>query len=161
VPRGERGARLRGLVRRATQGFSVRRRAILVLSLALSIAANATSEEALDWSRYAEHGVVTVTTTNRDGSARHTKAWLAVLEGRGYLRTGGTRWGGNIERDPEISLLVGSDSLDLRVHFVTDEATREAVKRAFREKYGFTDWAINLFRGNNPRIMLLEPRTRE
>lgn len=134
--------------------------ATLQLSLVLSVAAHGAAQEALDWSQYAEHGVVTVVTTNRDGSARHTKAWLAVVEGRGYLRTGGTRWGANIERDPEISLLAGPESLDLRVRFVTDEATREAVKRAFREKYGFADWFINLFRGNNPRIMSLEPPAR-
>jgi hypothetical protein len=140
----------------AAQGSSAFRRVILLLSLAPLITAHAAAEEALDWSRYAEHGVVTVTTTNRDGSARHTKAWLAVVDGRSYLRTGGTRWGDNIERHPEVAVLIGSESLDLRVRFVTDEDTREAVKRAFREKYGFTDWAINLFRGNNPRIMLLE-----
>jgi hypothetical protein len=137
------------------------RRAVPMLSLALLIAAHAAAEEGLDWSRYGELGVVTVTTTNRDGSPRDTKAWLTVVDGRGYLRTGGTRWGANIERLPEISLHVGPESLDLRVRFVTDATTRNAVKRAFREKYGFTDWAINLFRGNNPRIMLLELRARE
>lgn len=135
--------------------------AVTLLPLALSIAAHAAAEETLDWSRYAEHRVVIVTTTNRDGSARETKAWLAVVEGQGYLRTGETRWGDNIERLPQISLRIGQDSLDLQVQLVTDEATRDAVKRAFREKYGFADWAINLFRPSNPRIMLLEPRARE
>jgi hypothetical protein len=137
------------------------RRAVPLLSLALLIAAQAAAVEGLDWSRYAEHGVVTVTTTNSDGSPRDTKAWLAVVDGRGYLRTGGTRWGANIERLPEISLHVGPESLDLQVRFVTDAVTRNAVERAFREKYGFTDWATNLFRGNNPRIMSLELRARE
>jgi hypothetical protein len=67
------------------------RQAVPMLSLALLIATQAAAVESPDWSRYAEHGVVTVTTTNRDGSPRDTKAWLAVVGGRGYLRTGGTR----------------------------------------------------------------------
>jgi len=149
------------LVHAAAGGSSALRWVMLLLSVAPLIATHAAAEEALDWSRYAEHGVVTVTTTNRDGSARRTKVWLAVVDGRGYLRTGGTRWGDNIERHPEVAVLIGSESLDLHVRFVTDEDTREAVKRAFREKYGFTDWAINLFRGNNPRIMLLDTPTQD
>jgi hypothetical protein len=57
------------------------RRAVPMLSLALLIAAQASVVGRLDWSRYTEHGVVTVTTTNSDGSPRDTKAWLAVVGG--------------------------------------------------------------------------------
>jgi hypothetical protein len=56
-------------------------------------------------------------------------------------------------------LRVGSDLLPLRMEFVTDEATRDEVIDAFRDKYGFTDRIVNPFRGRNPKIMRLLPRS--
>ena len=78
--------------------------AILVLTAFILIApvAGAEGGDAVQWDRYAEEGTVEVVTTNEDGSARVTKVWLAVVDGQGYIRTGKTRWGGNVERNPEI-----------------------------------------------------------
>lgn len=133
-------------------------RSVPLLCCALALAAPVAAETALDWSKYAAERVVVVTTTDPDGDVRTTKAWLAVWDGNGYLRTSGTRWGDNLERNPEIQLQVGAETLALRVRFVRDEALRSAVKRAFREKYGFADRAINVFRSRHPRILLLESR---
>jgi hypothetical protein len=133
-------------------------RSALVLALVLAFAGVAGSEDIV-WARYAEEGTVKVTTTDEDGSPRETKVWLVVVGGQGYIRTRKTRWGANLERNPEIVLRVGSDLLPLRVEFVTDEATRDEVIDAFRDRYGFTDWIVNPFRGRNPKIMRLLPRS--
>ena len=118
--------------------------ALLVL---LAPASSASGEDAIEWDRYSEGGTVTVLTTDEDGSTRETKVWLIVVEGQGYIRTGKTGWGANVERNPEIALRIG-----------TDEAERETVKKALRARYGFWDWILSPVRGRNPKIMRLVPR---
>jgi len=134
--------------------------AILVLTAFILIApiAGAEGGDAVQWDRYAEEGTVEVITTDEDGSSRVTKVWLAVVDGQGYIRTGKTRWGGNLERSPELTLRVGETELPLRVEFVTDPTERDAVKAALRTKHGFSDWILNPIRGKNPKIMRLVPR---
>ena len=141
----------------------VHRVATIVLAVLFLLApvSGARGEEAVGWDRYAEEGTIKVITTNEDGSSRETKVWLAVVEGQGYIRTGNTGWGGNVERNPDVTLRIGEIELPLRVEFVTDEAQREAVKAAFREKYGFSDRIMNPLRGKNPKIMRLLPRGQE
>ena len=124
----------------------------------LAPAADAEGGDAIQWDRYAEEGTVEVVTTNEDGSPRVTKVWLAVVDGQGYIRTGRTRWGGNVERNPEVALRIGETELPLRAEFVTDPAERDAVKAALRAKHGFSDWILNPIRGKNPKIMRLVPR---
>ena len=131
---------------------------LLVLFILLTPVTGAQGEEAIEWDRYSEEGTVEVITTDEDGSARETKVWLAVVEGQGYVRTGKTRWGGNLERNPDIVLRIGETELPLRVEFVTDQTERDAVKAALREKHGFSDWILNPIRGKNPKIMRLVQR---
>jgi hypothetical protein len=140
-----------------------RLQAILVLSLFVLFTpvSGAGDEDGIEWDRYSEEGTVEVITTDEDGSTRETKVWLVVVDGQGYIRTGGTRWGGNIERDPEIALRIGETELPLRVEFVADETQRDAVTSALRAKYGFSDWILDPFRGKNPKIMRLTPRVEE
>jgi hypothetical protein len=118
----------------------------------------ARGEEAIQWDRYSGEGTVEVITSNEDGSDRVTKVWLAVVEGRGYIRTGGTRWGANVERNPKVTLRIGEKEFPLRVEFVTDQTERDAVKDALRAKHGFSDWILTPLRGKNPKIMRLLPR---
>jgi hypothetical protein len=134
--------------------------AILVLTALILLApvTGAQGGDAIQWDRYSEEGTVEVITTNEDGSARETKVWLAVVDGQGYIRTGKTRWGGNVERNPEVTLRIGESELPLRVEFVTDPAERDAVKAALRAKHGFSDWILSPIRGRNPKIMRLVPR---
>jgi hypothetical protein len=138
----------------------IRFQAILVLAALILLAplAAAQGEEAIEWDRYSEEGTVEVITTNEDGSARKTKVWLAVVDGQGYIRTGKTGWGGNVERNPDVTLRIGETELPLRAEFVTDQTERNAVKDALRAKHGFSDWILNPIRGKNPKIMRLVPR---
>jgi hypothetical protein len=135
--------------------MTLRRIARLGALAAFAIASPAT---AVDWSPHADERVVEVVTHDEDGGERTTKIWLVVVDGAAYIRTGNTGWGGNVERDPEVRLLTASGDYDLRVEFVTDAATRDAVTAAFREKYGWSDRLISPFRGRNPKIMHLLER---
>jgi len=118
----------------------------------------ASAASAVDWSRHAEQPVVEIVTWDEEGRPGTTKVWLAVVDGEAYVRTGNTRWGRNVERQPEVRILTDDGDYDLRVEFVTDAALRERVSRAFREKYGWTDRLIGPFRGPNPKVMHLLPR---
>ncbi|MDX1650353.1 MAG: DUF2255 family protein [Myxococcota bacterium] len=127
-------------------------------ALLLLAAVPAPGADDVAWSRHADEETVTVVTTTEEGEPRETTVWLVVVDGRGFLRTGGTRWGGDVERDPDVALRVGGETLPLTVAFVEDEALRERVTRAFRAKYGWTDAVIGLFRWGRPKILELRPR---
>jgi hypothetical protein len=113
----------------------------------------------LDWNSVADVEEVRVLTTNEDGTPRETTIWLIVVDGQGYIRTSGwTRWGKNVKRDPDIALRIGDTEHLMRASFVEDEALRERIVAAFREKYGGFDGFLNVFRGSKPPIMRLDPR---
>lgn len=135
-------------------------RRLAAASAVLLTAAAAAPAADFDWSPYAEERTVSVLTTREDGELRETTVWLVVVDGQGYIRTGDTRWGADVERDPHVALRIDGVGEDLLfvVEFVEDDASRERVSRAFREKYGFTDALMGLFRGSRPRIMRLLPR---
>jgi hypothetical protein len=132
---------------------------IRVVLVIVAVVASATAAAAFDWNAFADEDVVVVLTKDEDGSARETKVWLAVLDGQAYIRTGGSTWGGNITREPQIVLRIGGGDgySDIRasVDFVKDPALRERVEEAFRKKYGAQDALVGLFRGSDPKIMRL------
>jgi hypothetical protein len=126
---------------------------------ACALLASGASASAPDWEAVAGVREIEVLTRDEDGSARETTAWLAVVDGQGYLRTGaGTTWGDNVERSPDVALRIEGREYPLRAAFVSDAALRERVVAAFREKYGWIDGLLDVFRGGHPRIMRLEPR---
>lgn len=136
-----------------------RSRGVPALLALVTLAAVPAHAGAPDWAAVAAVKEVKVLSSNEDGSARETTVWLAVVDGQGYIRTSrSTTWGGNVERQPEISLRIEGTEYPLRAVFVSDAALRERVIAAFREKYGWIDGAMNFIRGSNPRIMRLDPR---
>ena len=115
----------------------------------------AAAAEPPDWNAVADVDTVSVATSNPDGTLRYTTVWLVVVGGRGYLRTGDTTWGANVDRDPDVTLVIGEQEYALRVDFVEAEDERALVMAAFNEKYGWTDTVIGWFRGARPKIMRL------
>jgi hypothetical protein len=111
-----------------------------------------------DWAALREVGTVEVVTQDEDGAARETTVWFALLDGSAYIRTGRSSWGDNLERSPELVLRAGEAAYPFRVEFVEDDAERQRITDAFREKYGFTDQMVSWVRGARPRIMRLVPR---
>jgi hypothetical protein len=129
----------------------------LVIALAL-LAPPLARAEAPDWESLREVETVVVVTADEDGESRETTVWLVVVDGAGIVRTGGTRWGENLVRSPELVLRAGEVSYPLRVEFVEDDALRQRIRDAFREKYGFFDQIVSWMRGSRPKIMRLHPK---
>ncbi len=130
-----------------------------VLAFCLSFPGFASAQsDGPEWASLAEVETVQVLTMNEDSRVRDTTVWLVVVDERGYIRTGGTAWGDNVVRDPEIEVSIEGTKYAFRVHFVEDDGLRQRITDSFREKYGFTDSLIGLFRGGRPKIMGLTPR---
>jgi hypothetical protein len=133
--------------------------ATTAMAVCLVTAATATHHEpAIDWAAVADEETVYVLTTDEDGDARDTKIWLLVLDGVGYVRTSqGTTWGANAERNPEIGIRIGESDYDFRAAFVTEPAERARIVEGFEAKYG-SNPILNWIRGDDPRIIRLDPR---
>ncbi len=131
----------------------------LIVALAIAAAGGSARAAAPDWNAIADAGTVVISTTNENGSTRRTTIWLVVVDGEAYIRTSrSTRWGGNMERDPDVVLRVGDTDYRVRASFVEDEALRARIVDSFREKYGWSDALVNVMRGSHPRIMRLDAR---
>ncbi len=131
----------------------------LIVAVAIAAAGGSARAETPDWNAIADADTVVISTTNEDGSTRRTTIWLAVVDGEAYIRTSrSTRWGGNVERDPDVVLRGGDTDYRVRASFVEDEALRARIVESFREKYGWTDAVANVMRGSHPRIMRLDAR---
>jgi hypothetical protein len=126
--------------------------------LLLAFGATPAAAAAPDWNAVAEVDNVEIVTIDEDGSGRETTIWIAVVDGEAYIRTSETRWGGNIVRNPEVTLRIEESEYPLRVEFVEDDALRARIEQTFREKHGFSDSFIAFFRSERPKIMRLLPR---
>lgn len=137
------------------------RRAALALALLLAVAPPARASLPVDWNAVADVDTIELVTADPDGRPRVTAVDLAVVGGRGYVRSGGTRWLDDLHRDPDLLVRIGAEELPLRAVRVNDSDTRQAVAAAFREKYGLSDVLLDLVRSlrGGPTFLRLEPRT--
>ena len=108
-----------------------------------------------DWSKWADLRTVEVVSVDEGGRPRTTTVWIVVLDGQPYLRTGGTTWGGNVQRGGTLKLKGSPGEYELRVEKVTDPLLQEKVMAAFRAKYGFWDRLSGLIRFGGSRIFRL------
>lgn len=135
-----------------------RLRTTKLLVIATLLLAGPALAEAPDWASVADEETVYVITADEDGDVRETKIWLLVLDDVGYIRTSrSTRWGDNVERNPDIALRVNGSDHPLRATFIEDEAERARIVAGFEAKYG-SNPILNWIRGDDPRIMRLDPR---
>jgi hypothetical protein len=128
----------------------------LVAGITLALAASAAS--AVDWAAVAGEQTVVVVTADEDGAPRETTIWLAVVDGQGYVRTGGTTWGDNVERNPDVTLRIGARDYAVRAVRVRDEALLAHVAGAMREKYGTSDALSSWVRFGETRIFRMVER---
>lgn len=115
------------------------------------------AEAAPDWPSVAGERVPSIVTREPDGEERVTKLWLVVVDGQGLIRTGDSRWFGNIERDPKVVFRIGGQAHPLCAELITDASLVKRANAAFREKYGFTDWIIHPFGEPDKNVMRLVP----
>jgi hypothetical protein len=105
-----------------------------------------------DWSGWAEIENIEVITAQEDGAELTTTIWIVVLDGTAYIRTSqGSGWGDAVEKAEAIGLRGGDELRSVSPIAITDAAARERIEAGFREKYGFQDAMIGVFRGD-PRI---------
>ena len=137
----------------------MRVRTALAMAALVAITAPAlAAAEGVDWNAFAALETIIAVTNDEDGDVRETTIWILVLDGAAYIRTGGSRWGQNIVRDPNLVIRVEEREIPVSVDFISDEEQRERIVAGFREKYGFSDALISPFRGGDPKIMHLTPR---
>jgi hypothetical protein len=137
---------------------TARRLGLTLFTLAALLSAAVAAAEPPDWNAVAGVDTVSVVTSNADGTLRFTTVWLAVVGGRGYLRTGDTTWGQNALRSPDVKLVIGEEEYPLRVEPVEGDDERALVMKAFNQKYGWSDTVIGWFRGARPTILRLAAR---
>jgi len=128
------------------------------LGLALLGAAAPARAEWPDWQAIAGVPVIKILTTDADGDARETRVWFVLIEGQPYLRTRDSRWLANLRRDPRCRLRIEGREYAAHATEVTGEAMVEAVDAASREKYGWQERLIHVFRTRTPEILRLTPR---
>jgi hypothetical protein len=128
-------------------------------ALAALLAAGAAHGAGFDWAPFEQESVIRILTHDEDGDLRDTKIWVVVVDGAGYIRTNASRWLENIRRDPEVQIRLGAYDYLMQAREVTDSATTERVEEAFKEKYGFVQRVMSLFRFREPTVLQLVPRT--
>jgi hypothetical protein len=118
------------------------------------------SDTIAGWSELAAiTDVVTVMTTDADGDPRETPVWIAVLDDRGYVCTNDSRWFENLSRESSFALEIGETRLAMRAEAIHDPALRARVDEAFRAKYPWGRWLMELFGGTGGKHCLgLSPR---
>ncbi len=109
----------------------------------------------LDWEQFTDTQTVEVVTTDEDGGSRLTTVWIVVLDHQPYIRTAGTIWGDNVEREGKLRLRDGSAELTLRAEKLLIPSEIERVVAAFREKYGTSDVVMGIFRFGETRVFRL------
>jgi hypothetical protein len=113
---------------------------------------------AVDWNEMVGVNTVTIITTTPEGTPRETTIWLVVLDGFPYVRTGSTRWAGDIAANADVKLDVGGRGFLMRAVPVTDPIVFDKVQRAMREKYGWADVMVGLMPGAGTRVFRLDAR---
>jgi len=126
-----------------------------LLGVLLMGALASVAHAAPDWSQLADVQTVEVISTEEDGGSRVTTVWIVVLDHQAYLRTAGTRWGDNVEREGKLRLRFPVGEYALRAEKVLSAAEVERVVAAFREKYGTSDVLAGLFRFGERRVFHL------
>jgi len=132
---------------------SILGRSLLGALLAVSVASIAHARP--DWSQFTDTETVEVISTEEDGTQRLTTVWIVVIDHQAYLRTAGTRWGDNVEREGRLRLRVPAGEWELRAETVLSAAEVDRVVAAFREKYGRTDAVMEWLRFGERRVFRL------
>ena len=123
--------------------------------LAALLVAGAAYAVPIDWEKYATLDTVEVMTIDESGGQRLTTVWIVVLDHQAYLRTAGTTWGDNVERNGTLTLRALGIELPVRAEKVLSESEADRVVAAFREKYGRTDAVMEWLRFGERRVFRL------
>ena len=127
------------------------------LVLALALAAPLASAED-GWAPFAGADVVRIVTQDEDGEERDTPVWIVVVDGAAYVRTNDSRWLANIRRGSAVSLRLDATTRAVSAEEVTDPAVTARVEASYKEKYGFVQRVMSLFRVREPTVLRLSEK---
>jgi len=136
----------------------VRRLVPACLATAFALA-SALPAAAFDWTPYREDSTIEILTFDEDGSLRETKIWIVVLDDAGYVRTNDSRWLANIRRDPAVRLRTRGVESWFTAEETDDADVYDAVEEAFKQKYGWMQRTMSVFRMSRPTVLRLTPRS--
>ena len=128
------------------------------LALAAGFAARPARAHPVNWNQLADIDTIEILTTDEDGSTRTTTIWLAVRKDEGYVRTGNTHWGANVDRNADVVVRMAGKEYPLRATRVTDPVVVDEVSDVFSQKYGLMDTISGVLRIGEPKILRLDPR---
>lgn len=134
-------------------------RAASALLAATLVGVPAARAKGPDWNALAHVGTIEIVSTEEDGTPRGTMVWLVVFDGEGYIRTGNTHWGKNVERRPDVLARIEKVEYPLRAERVVDPERVQRLESAFREKYGLSDTVVGVFRRGEPKLFRLVARS--
>lgn len=137
----------------------MRLRTTLFAILGTALVLSGASAAEFDWAPLAEEGTVEILTVDEDGETRETKVWVVVLDDAAWMRTNDSRWLANLRRDPACRVRVQERELPLRATEVGDPETYDRVEQAFKDKYGFVQKVMSLFRMSTPTVLRLDPQS--
>jgi len=102
--------------------------------------------------------VVRIVTQDEDGAERDTKVWFVVVKGDAFVRTNDSRWLANIRRGSRVALRADELELAVTAEEVSDPAVTRAVEEAYKQKYGFVQRVMSVFRMREPSVLRLTPK---
>jgi len=130
----------------------------LLVGMALASAVASARAETIDWTPFAEEGVVEILTVDPDGEPRETSVWVVVVADAAYVRTNDSRWLANIRRDPLLRMRVREREYPLRAEEAADPGTIDLVEASFKAKYGWMQRMMSALRMREPTVLRLSPR---
>jgi len=124
----------------------------------LTFAGSASTAAGIDWQRCQDEDVVEVLTHDEDGGLRETSVWIVAFEGHGYVRTNDSRWLANIRRGSDVALRLAEQEFAVEAREPNDPAIAARVEEAFKQKYGFLQRVMSMFRITEPTVLELTAR---
>jgi hypothetical protein len=132
---------------------------LVVLAIAFLAAGARAASKIPDWEALKDVGQIEVVTHDEDGDERETTIWFVTVDGEGFIRTGDSTWGENIQRNPaDVLLRIEDVEYPMQAEFIESSSLRERVVKAFRDKYGWVDSVVEIMRDAHPLIMHMLPR---
>ncbi len=102
--------------------------------------------------------MIEVVTRDENGELRETSVWIVAFDGHGYVRTNDSRWLANIRRGSDVALCVAEDEFAVAAREPNDPAIAARVEEGFKQKYGFMQRVMSVFRMTEPTVLELTAR---
>jgi len=92
-----------------------------------------------DLEKVADQSTVELTTTGRKSGKPHTKPiWFVYDQGKLYLQSGKegqTSWYQNLKKNPQMTLKIGTVTVNGKAKFINDPKETERIHELFSKKY--------------------------